>query len=247
MNETNSSPTYASYPTDLSAQTRPPKPRALLVLLENVGHIVGLRLPHSITATVDYITEEYAKLLLRFYGAYRLYDNVTILEDELATGPNLAEAILRLSRTHRIDLLLLVHGKEGMLVGYRGRTMIGPETFDLLLRARQDNPQAVDLRMVFGLNCHGATLVDRWMQLGAAIANGTPGVNWLPEPSLSVFLHNWLKGRPYSVSVERSNARARRWGGYIWRARAQGKEHPMVESSRQIVYGSRDIDFHSRP
>lgn len=216
------------------------------MLLENVGHVVGLRLPHVIRSAIDYTTEEYAKLLLRLYGAHRLYDNVTILEDELATGPHLAEAILRLSRTHRIDLLLLVHGKEGMLVGYRGQTMIGAETFDLLLAARRDDQAAVDLRMVFGLNCHGATLMGLWMRLGASVANGTPGVNWLPEPSLSVFLRNWLKGRPYTVAVERSNTHARRWGSRIWRPQIPGKEHPMIESSRQIVYGSRDIDLRSR-
>jgi hypothetical protein len=224
----------------------PAKPLALLVLLENVGHVAGLPLPKLAMSAIDYITEEYAKLLLRLCGAYLHYDNVTILEDAHATGSNLAGAILRLSRSHRVDLLLLVHGKEGSLVGYRGQELIGRETFDLLLEKRRNHPAAVDLRMVFGLNCYGASLLDVWMQLGATVANGTPGVNWLPEPSLSVFLRNWFSGQPYAVAIQRSNRRARRWGGRVWRCAIPGKEHAKIESSRQIVYGARDVTIHSR-
>ena len=228
------------------AHPSPAKPIALLVLLENVGHVVGLRLPQLAMSAIDFLTEEYAKLLLRYYGAYRLYDNVTILEDSLATGPDLSDAIVRLSRNYSVDLLLLVHGKEGKLVGYRGQEFIGRETFDLLQGIRSSDPSAVDLRMVFGLNCHGVSLVESWIQLGATVANGTPGVNWLPEPSLSVFLQNWFSGQPYSVAVERSNSRARRWGSRIWRSSRPDAEHPMIESSRQVVYGDRDVTIHSR-
>ena len=224
----------------------PVKPIALIVLLENVGHVAGLRLPQWAMSAIDFVTEEYAKLLLRLYGAYRVYDNVTILEDDLATGANLSDAILRLSRTHRVDLLLLVHGKEGKLVGFRGQEFIGSETFGLLLDERRGNPASVDLRMVFGLNCYGASLTDVWIQLGAAVVNGAPGVNWLPEPTLSVFLRNWLSGQPYTIAVARSNSHARRWGGRVWRGATPGKEHPKIESSRQIVYGARDITIHSR-
>ena len=88
--------------------------------------------------------------------------------------------------------------------------------------------------------------MERWCQLGATVANGTPGVNWLPEPSLSVFLRNWLRGQPYTVAVERSNAHARRWGNRLWRDTWRGKEHPMIESSRQVVYGDKDVTIHSR-
>ncbi len=74
---------------------------------------------------IDYLTEEYAKLLLRFYGAYRVYDAVVILEDEQATGLRLAETLLRLGPAYTTDLLLLVHGHEGKLVGYCGQELIG--------------------------------------------------------------------------------------------------------------------------
>jgi len=221
------------------------KPLALVVLLENVGHITGVKLPAAVMAAIDYLTEEYAKLLLRFYGAYRVYDAVVILEDEQATGSRLAETLLRLGPAYTTDLLLLVHGHEGKLVGYRGQELIGPETFSHLLEAYRHDPNALDLRMVFGLNCYGASLSAVWLALGAVVVNGTPGVNWLPEPSLSTFLRNWLGGKRYSAAVQRSNHRARRWARRVWRPHPGQTEHPKVAASRQIVYGVRDIDIHT--
>ena len=71
-----------------------PKPLALIVFLENVGHIAGLKLPQWAMNTVDFVTEEYAKALLHLYGAHRRYDRVLVLEDARATGPQLAAALL---------------------------------------------------------------------------------------------------------------------------------------------------------
>ncbi len=220
------------------------KPIALVVLLENVGHIAGLHLPQSVMSIIDFTTEEYAKALLRLYGAYQQYKQVVILEDELATGQQLSDAILRLSPTYTVDLLLLVHGHDGQLVGYRGQEMIGKEVFDRLFVERLHNPQAVDIRMVFGLNCYGMSLVNSWRRLGCTVANGTPGVNWLPEPSLSVFLRNWLAGAPYAVAVVRSNRYARIWGRRLLRNTRAQHEHPMIASSRQIIYGDKDLSIH---
>ena len=122
----------------------PTKPIALIVLLENVGHVAGLNLPQFVMSAIDFLTEEYAKLLLRYYGAYRQYDCVMLLEDELATGAHLSDGILQLSPTYSIDLLLLVHGKEGQLVGYKGEEMIGAETFRRLLAERERRLSSVD-------------------------------------------------------------------------------------------------------
>ncbi len=175
-----------------------------------------------------------------------MYDNVTILEDDWRPAHTFPKRSCVSAAPHRIDLLLLVHGKEGKLVGYRGQKMIGHETFDLLLDARRADPASVDLRMVFGLNCYGASLMERWHQLGATVVNGTPGVNWLPEPSLSVFLRNWLRGShtqlPCSAATHTHGAGATASGAM----RGRGKEHPKIESSRQVVYGDKDVTIHSR-
>lgn len=216
------------------------RPLALVVFLENVGHIQGLDLPPWAMTVVDYLAEEYAKIALRFHGARRWYDRIIVLEDERATGHELAETLLILSPTHRIDLLLLVHGHEGCLVGYRGQEMVGAETFRRLQAAYDQDPATLDLRMIYGLNCFGASLASTWLQLGAEVVNGAVGVNWFPEPSLSVFLHNWLNGKPYSHSVRSSNRRANQVWHRLLRARPD-KPHPWIVSSRQIIFGQEDI------
>jgi hypothetical protein len=190
---------------------------------------------------IDFTTEEYAKLLLRGYGAWRKYDRVVILEDAQATGPRLVHALLNLSRTHRVDLLLLVHGHEERLVGHRGHQLVEADTFQALAAARRADPAALDLRMVFGLNCYGATLAPTWLALGARVCNGAAGVNWLPEPSLSVFLRGWLGGLSYGEAVRRSHTAARTWGARVWRPKPGGAEHPKLASSRQAIFGVADI------
>ena len=217
------------------------KPLALVVFLENVGHVAALRLPRWVTATIDYLTEEYAKILLHLYGAYSRYARVIILEDARATGPQLAAALLAASRTHTVDVLLLVHGHAGMLVGHRGQHTVGKDTFAPLLARRAADPAALDLRMVYGLNCYGVTLAPTWLALGAQVVNGAVGVNWFPEPSLSVFLRRWLAGQSYSDAVVASNVTANRWWRRILRSDPAGPLHPWLASSQQVVYGRRDV------
>ena len=215
---------------------------ALVVFLENVGHIHGLNLPAIVKNAIDFTTEEYAKALLRVYGAYRRYDRVIILEDEHATGHALATTLLSASRTHRLDLLLLVHGLDGQLIGYKGLERVGAETFERLRAHKERNPHALDLRMVYGVNCYGASLAGTWLELGAEVTNGAVGVNWFPEPSLSIFLRRWLGGRPYSEAVQASNLQANR----VWRRLLKsrpGHIHPWILTSRQIVFGNADINI----
>lgn len=221
------------------------KPIALIVFLENVGHIANVPLPRWVMAVIDWATEEYAKVLLHLYGAHRRYDQVCILEDAAATGPNLVAALLRLSKTHTIDLLLLAHGHAGKLVGHRGKEMVDAETFSALQHIYDRSPEELDLRAVYGLNCYGLSLAWQWLSLGALTANGAVGVNWFPEPSLSVFLRAWLRGAPYSVAVEHSNLTASRWWGRILQAH-EGHEHPWISSSRQVVVGVRDVTLYTK-
>lgn len=226
-------------------ETQAPKPLALVVFLENVGHVHGLPLAGWMMDVIDWCTEEYAKLLLRIHGAYRRYDRVVILEDERATGPELVQALTMASRTHRVDLLLLVHGHRDCLVGYKNRTLVGLETFGPLLEAYRQDPSLLDLRMVYGLNCYGVTLAPVWLGLGAQVVNGAVGVNWFPEPSLSVFLHHWLHGRPYSQSVVASNSRANQVWRWILRPWTKAAEHPWLLSSRQTISGRADVTIDS--
>lgn len=227
-------------PTAASPTAVLPKPIALVVFLENVGHITGLTLPRWLMSVIDWTTEEYAKLLLHLYGAHRRYDRVIILEDAAATGAQLLGTLQTIGSTHTVDLLLLAHGQDGCIIGYRGQERVGEETFAALRHLRLTTPNRLNLRMVYGLNCYGLSVAWQWLALGVQAANGAVGVNWFPEPSLSVFLRNWLAGERYSVAVRRSNIAANRWWRRILRP-AAGVEHPWIMSSRQIVVGQCDV------
>ena len=217
---------------------------ALVVFLENVGHISGLQLPNWLMNAIDYVTEEYAKILLRLYGAYRRYDKVIILEDAQATGANLSSALIETSKHHVVDVLLLVHGHANCLVGHKAQEMVGAETFIPLLEAYERDSTLLNLRMVYGLNCYGASLAPVWADLGAQAVNGSIGVNWMPEPSLSIFLRNWLNGAPYSTAVARSNRGAARFWRRLLKPNANKGDHAAIASSRQIVFGQRDVRIH---
>ena len=221
------------------------KPLALIVFLENVGHIHGVNLPQWAMNAIDWLTEEYAKLLLRLLGAYRRYHRILILEDDAATAANLTGALIDVSATHTVDQLLLVHGQERCLIGYKGQELVDAAAFDQLLARYVEDTSLLDLRMVYGLNCYGASLASTWLALGAQAVNGAYAVNWLPEPSLSLFLHRWLNGAPFSEAVGCSASRARAIGKLLWRDRADGSEHPNIAGSRQIVYGRRDVTITS--
>ena len=207
------------------------KPRALVVLLENVGHIHSLNLPSWARALIDFVSEAYAKFILLVYGAHRAYGRVVILEDEKANGTLLSETLLNLSRTHQVDVFLLVHGLNGGLVGYRGQ-LVAEETFAPLRAAYKADPAALDVRVVYGINCYGSSLVPTWQALGVQTVAGAKGVNWFPEPGLSSFLIPWLRGRSFKEAVSRSNKNVRRVGG-----RLLGVEHSAVRSSELRVYG----------
>ena len=236
----------ASTPSASEVANRPPaRPVALVALLENTGHIHGLRLPPWATAAIDWATEEYAKRMLRVYGAHSRYDRVILLEDERATAENLISALIEQSAGHTVDLLLLVHGQDGCLVGHRGRNFVDAADFDALQARLGRSDGLLDLRVVYGLNCYGASLATTWMALGAHAVNGSLGVNWLPEPSLSLFLHKWLNGASFAEAVVHSAGRARAVGRLLWRDRADGSEHPCIAGSRQVVYGLQDVTIAS--
>jgi len=228
-------------PETVSPPSSAPKETALLVILENVGYISGLDLPGWAMAVIDTITEEYAKLLLRTLGAYRRYDRVVILEDAEVTNERMASALFDLSKRHRVDLLLLVHGQKECLVAYRGESYIDGGLFNPLLTAYRQDPFVLNLGIVYGVNCYGASLAPTWLALGADAVNGAVGVNRFPEPSLTLFLSRWLNGSTYSDAIETSFHWARRVGKLFWPDKADGCEDPHVAGSRQIIYGRQDV------
>jgi hypothetical protein len=75
-----------------------------------------------------------------------------------------------------------------------------------------------------------------WQRLGARSVSGTPGVNWLPEPGMSLFVRRWLRGESFSHAVQESARVAEHLWQRIYRSNA-GRVHPSLASSRPLVAG----------
>jgi hypothetical protein len=209
----------------------------LIVFLENGGHVAGVDLPPWAARLLDWSTEEYGKLAVRLQ-ARRYYRRIVVLEDQAATAAALWQALLAADDAV-VDVLLLVHGQPGYACGCAGH-WVGADFFDGLRRLRTAGQARFRLRAVYQMNCYGESLAEDWLSIGAQAVNGAVGVNWLPEPSLSVFLHGWLGGRPFGESVARSYRASSRVLGQVWRAQ-DGQSHPKIESSRMLVFGDGDL------
>lgn len=218
----------------------------LVVFLENGGYVAGITLPPLAGRLLDWLVEEYAKLVIRLLTRGH-YSRIVVLEDERATATQLWLTLLAAGEA-TVDVLMLVHGQVGYACGY-GRRPVGADFFDGLRRLRQAGVARFRLRVVYQMNCYGESLAEEWLSLGARAVNGAVGINWLPEPSLSIFLYSWLRGRPFGEAVKRSYQIASRLLSLIWRPR-QGPDgrpqpHPKIASSRMRVFG--DAGLHATP
>lgn len=214
-----------------------PSPQ-LIVFLENAGRAGHLTLPEWASRAMDWSAEEYAKGVI-WLQARRHYRRIVVLEDEQATAAQLWEALLQAGDAV-IDLLILVHGQTGYACGY-GEHQVGEDFFAGMHLLQEAGLAHFRLRAVYQMNCYGCSLASHWLALGAQAVNGAVGVNWLPEPSLSVFLNTWLGGRPFGEAVARSNGIASRMLGQVWRPTGGNGDtrvpHPKIASSQMLVFG----------
>ncbi|MCS6845300.1 MAG: hypothetical protein NZ528_13415 [Caldilineales bacterium] len=213
-----------------------PSPQ-LIVFLENGGHVEGLALPPWASRLMDWAVEEYAKAVIWLH-ARRHYAAIVVLEDRRATAAALWEALVA-AEDAVVDLLMLVHGQEGYACGH-GRSAVGADFFEGLRLLRAAGAARFRLRAVYQMNCYGASLAPAWLSLGAQAVNGAEGINWLPEPSLSVFLRRWLAGRPFGEAIADSYRVASRLLGLVWRGQGD-RPHPKIASSRMQVFGDRKL------
>lgn len=210
----------------------------LIVFLENGGHIGGVDLSPWASQALDRFTQSYARAAV-WLQARRHYDRIVGLEEEQATAGHLWQALLDAGDA-TIDVLMLVHGQAGYACGH-GDNQVGADFFAGLRQLRAAGLAPFRLRAVYQMNCYGQSLAPQWLSLGAQAVNGAAGVNWLPEPSLSVFLRNWLGGATFEQAVQRSYRAASRVLGQVWRpqvSRSGARQpHEKIASSRMEVFG----------
>jgi hypothetical protein len=210
----------------------------LIVFLENGGRVGGVNLPPWASQALDRFTQAYARAAVQLQ-ARRRYDRIVVLEEEQATAAQLWQALLDAGDA-TVDVLMLVHGQPGYACGH-GDNQVGADFFAGLRDLRAAGLAPFHLRAVYQMNCYGETLAPEWLSIGAQAVNGSEGVNWLPEPSLSVFLRNWLGGATFEQAVQRSYRAASRVLGLVWRPQlvrtGLRQPHDKIASSRMAVYG----------
>lgn len=216
----------------------PRSPVVLLVFLENGGSVGGAKLPPWASQGLDRFTQAYARAAV-WLQARRHYDRIVVLEEEQATAAQLWQALLDAGDA-TVDVLMLVHGQPGYACGH-GDNRVGADFFAGLRDLRTAGLAPFRLRAVYQMNCYGQSLAPEWLSIGARAVNGSEGVNWLPEPSLSVFLHGWLGGQTFEEAVQDSYRAASRLLGLVWRpqgSRSGARQpHDKIASSRMAVYG----------
>jgi hypothetical protein len=214
----------------------------LLVFLENNGRAGGVNLPGWASLILDRATQTYGKTAV-WLRARRHYDRIVVLEEKQATAARLWQALLDAGDA-TVDVLMLVHGQPGYACGH-GDNQVGPDFFASLRSLRAAGLARFRLRAVYQMNCYGQTLGPEWLSIGARAVNGSVGVNWLPEPSLSVFLRCWLGGRSFEEAVQDSYRAASSLLGWVWRPQSsrggQRQPHDKIDSSRMMVFGDGDV------
>jgi hypothetical protein len=210
--------------------------------LENGGRVGGIDLPQWASRALDRSSQAYARAAV-VLQARRHYDRIVVLEEEQATAAHLWQALLEAGDA-TVDVLLLVHGQTGYACGH-GDNQVGADFFAGLRRLRAVGLASFRLRAVYQMNCYGQSLAPEWLSLGAQAVNGAVGVNWLPEPSLSVFLRSWLGGQTFEQAVQRSYRAASRVLGLVWRPQnnraAARHPHDKIASSRMEVFGDGEL------
>jgi hypothetical protein len=214
----------------------------LIVFLENGGRIGGIDLPHWASRALDRSSQAYARAAV-VIQARRHYDRIVVLEEEQATAAHLWDALLDAGDA-TVDVLMLVHGQAGYACGH-GDSQVGADFFAGLRSLRAAGLAPFHLRAVYQMNCYGQSLAPEWLSIGAQAVNGAVGVNWLPEPSLSVFLRAWLGGQTFEQAVQRSYRVASRVLGLVWRPQASragmSQPHEKIVSSRMEVFGDGEL------
>lgn len=177
--------------------------KALIVLQENSGQIpldvsVSPMVRQQATTLIDRLTEtiEDAKTKLQASGKY---DVVHLLTDNDCTRERLLEALVSETKKGRIiDLIVIGHGTKKMLLLKSQPHLTGGSNGNirkLLQEAKSKGLKKINLRMVYMVNCYGSYFNDDWLAIGARVSIGSQERDMMPEPMMTFFIDNWVKGQ----------------------------------------------------
>lgn len=216
-----------------------PGRRSLVVFLENGGAFGHLNLPPALSRALDYWSELGARAMLSALGADRYWQEIRVLEDQRAQPEELLSTFVGLGQRQTVaDLLVLTHGSPAGAVGWQG-ACLDQGFLDELRAVRTGYGLPVHLGCVYTIACHSAHQADAWLAAGAQAMNGILGENWLPVPTLPLFLAQWQRGATFGEAALTAHLQALHWARSLagrdptWRDR--------IEASRQMVAGRQDV------
>jgi GH24 family phage-related lysozyme (muramidase) len=201
--------------------------RALVVVIENGGLDPGVsaladyllgQMPIAVPAGVrervvtylrDGITRmtdnvlESADLYLNGFrnAAPGYYGEVVILRNNTATKADLRANLQRLTENNKtIDLYILTHGGQSgsILINSPAQEWLSASDIEAM---RMPNGSPLRIRSVYQMNCYGGMLNDAWRRVGAQAVAGSPGVNYLPEPTTFFVFRNWKNNSSFHDAV----------------------------------------------
>lgn len=175
--------------------------KVLIVLQENSGEVAlptsvpsGLR--EVIYSIIDGLAETAENLVRTLQGSVH-YKSVILLTDADCTRKKLLDELVKQTKKDRvIDLIILGHGGNGYL-NLHNESLTGGESGNirsLLVDAEKEDCPSINLRMVSMCNCVAGSVNADWLYIGAKASIGAEGNNYMPEPMMSFFIHNWLSG-----------------------------------------------------
>jgi hypothetical protein len=186
--------------------------KVLIVLQENTGRLTYL--PDSIPAHIKVMIETVIDTLAETFEDLKAglqangkYNKVVLLTDTNCTRSKLLENLVYYTKQGMtIDLLIMGHGGDNYLELHNHYHLTGQRIRDLLNDARNQGCQGINLRLVYMCNCWGSTTNDDWRAIGAKASVGPVGLNVMPEPQITFFLHNWLGGqKPWQAAINAYN------------------------------------------
>ena len=164
--------------------------------------------------------------------------DLEVLEDQRARPEELLSTLVGVGQRTVVDLMVLAHGTHEGAVGWKG-ACLDQEFLDELQAVRNRHGLPVQLRCVYTIACHSAQQANGWLAAGAQVVNGVLGENWLPVPTLPLFVARWRKGATFGEAALAAHTRSLSWAralagrDWMWQDR--------IEASRQMVAGRRDV------
>ncbi len=222
--------------------------RNLILLQENTGQVAFLNsitdvnVRNLVKTTIDGLAENFEsiKTTLQVYG---YYDRIINLTNANCTKAKLLATMIDQTRSgNSFDLLILGHGSPNQLLLHGGERMTGQDIRNLLTQARAQHAGLnFKLRMVYMCNCSSGSLLDDWLHIGAKVALGTDGLNFMPEPQITFFFEDFVKK---NFSVKEANNRSFAASDAIWSA--VGLASDKRRDSKLRVAGDGNIRFEGR-